>query len=70
MLVSHYKIELKEEPQFAHESFEERKTRVLAAKAGISLTYVTGFQYIEVPYSNLLSSVPFESPSSSNVGIN
>jgi hypothetical protein len=30
MLVSRYKIEVKEEPEFAGETFEERRARVLA----------------------------------------
>jgi hypothetical protein len=30
MLVSRYKIEVKEEPQFAGETFEERYARVMA----------------------------------------
>jgi hypothetical protein len=40
MLVSQYKISVKEEPQFAHETFEERKERILAYRLGITLTYV------------------------------
>lgn len=40
MLVSRYKIEVKDEPQFASETFEERKERVLVVKRGLSLTYV------------------------------
>ena len=31
MLVTRYQIEVKEEPQFANETFEERKARVLAS---------------------------------------
>ena len=38
LLISRYKIEVKEEPQFAGESFEARKDRILAAKTGITLT--------------------------------
>jgi hypothetical protein len=38
MLVSRYKIEVKEEPQFANESFEARKERILACSAGVTLT--------------------------------
>ncbi|KIM40203.1 hypothetical protein M413DRAFT_446366 [Hebeloma cylindrosporum] len=37
-LVSHYKLSIKEEPQFAHETFEERKARVLAARQGLTTT--------------------------------
>jgi len=38
MLVSRYKIEVKEEPQFAAESFDDRKARILATKSAITLT--------------------------------
>ncbi|KAK7051243.1 hypothetical protein VNI00_004743 [Paramarasmius palmivorus] len=38
MLVSQYKIELKDEPEFAGESFEQKKARLLACKPGITLT--------------------------------
>lgn len=38
MLVSRYKIEVKDEPQFAHETFEEKKARILEARPGITLT--------------------------------
>ncbi|KAH9485050.1 Cytochrome P450 monooxygenase 124 [Psilocybe cubensis] len=38
MLVSHYKIAIKEEPQFASESFEQRKARVLSCRAGLTVT--------------------------------
>jgi hypothetical protein len=36
MLVSKYKIEIKEEPQFAGETFEERYTRITASQHGIT----------------------------------
>jgi len=38
MLVSRYKIEVKEEPQFAAETFDEKKARVLALNPGITMT--------------------------------
>ncbi|KAI0705841.1 cytochrome P450 [Cytidiella melzeri] len=38
MLVSRYKIEVKEEPQFAGETFKQRKERILRAKPGLTLT--------------------------------
>ncbi|EKM52724.1 uncharacterized protein PHACADRAFT_126770 [Phanerochaete carnosa HHB-10118-sp] len=38
MLVSRYTIEVKEEPEFAGETFEERKERILHAKGGLTLT--------------------------------
>jgi len=40
MLVRRYKIEVKEDPKFAAESFEQRKERVLAAKPGLTLSPV------------------------------
>nr|BAL05196.1 cytochrome P450 [Phanerodontia chrysosporium] len=40
MLVSRYKIEVKEEPEFAGETFEQRKERILAARGGLTLTPV------------------------------
>ena len=43
MLVSHYRITIKEEPQFAGETFEERKSRILSARLGLTLTYVFFF---------------------------
>jgi len=38
MLVSKYKIEVKEEPQFAAETFEQRRERLLACRPGLTLT--------------------------------
>lgn len=38
MLVSRYKIEVKDEPQFAAESFEEKKARILKVAAVITQT--------------------------------
>ena len=38
MLVSKYKITIKEEPQFASETFEERKSRILYGTQGLTLT--------------------------------
>jgi hypothetical protein len=43
ILISQYKLTVKEEPQFATETFEERKTRVLAARAGLTTTWVFFF---------------------------
>ncbi|KAF8811211.1 cytochrome P450 [Phlegmacium glaucopus] len=40
MLVSQFKITIKEEPQFAAETFEQRKARLLSARAGLTLTPV------------------------------
>ena len=41
VLLSRYKIDIKEEPQFAGETFEEKKTRILTAKEVLTLTYVS-----------------------------
>lgn len=41
MLVSRYKIYVKEEPQFARETLEQRKRRVLETIDLISLTCVS-----------------------------
>jgi len=38
MMISRYKIEIKEEPQFASETFAEKSARVLASKPGITMT--------------------------------
>jgi hypothetical protein len=38
MLMSQYKVTVKEEPQFAGETFEERKRRVLNSKPGLTIT--------------------------------
>ncbi|KAI0321529.1 cytochrome P450 [Amylostereum chailletii] len=40
MLVSQYSVEIKDEPQFAQESFEERHARVLRSTQGLSTTPV------------------------------
>ncbi|EJC99158.1 614/534 cytochrome P450 [Fomitiporia mediterranea MF3/22] len=40
VLLARYRVEVKDEPRFAHETFEQRKARVLGAKAGITLTPV------------------------------
>jgi hypothetical protein len=38
MLVSRYKIEVKEEPEFAGETFEERYARITAFNQGLTTT--------------------------------
>ena len=40
MLVSQYKFKIKEEPQFADETFEERKSRILSVRQSLTLMYV------------------------------
>lgn len=39
MLLQRYKIELKEEPQYANETFEERKKRLMYGRPTITLVY-------------------------------
>lgn len=40
IIISRYKVTVKEEAEYAHETFEERKKRVLQSRAGITVTYV------------------------------
>ena len=40
MLISKYKIEVKEEPEFAGETFEERYARITAFDQGLTTTSV------------------------------
>ena len=40
ILVSRYKISLKEEPQFAREKMEEKRARVFATKQGVTISHV------------------------------
>lgn len=38
-LVQNYKVTVKEEPQFAHETLEQREKRILRTNAGLTTTY-------------------------------
>ena len=40
MIVRQYRVEVKEEPQFASETFEQRKERLLANMPGVTMTSV------------------------------
>ncbi|KAI5119153.1 hypothetical protein M0805_005232 [Coniferiporia weirii] len=40
VLIAHYRVEVMNEPQFTAETFEQRRERVLSAKAGITTTPV------------------------------
>ncbi len=40
MFIQSYKIELKEEPQYMNETFEDRKKRLMYGTAELALTYV------------------------------
>jgi len=39
-LIRHYQIEIQDEPQFKHETFEERKSRILEPQLTITLACV------------------------------
>ena len=47
MLISRYKVEIKDEPEFAGETFEERKERILQARQGVTLKYVSCILYTQ-----------------------
>ena len=53
LLALRYKIKVKEEPQFAGETFEEMSARLVDSKYGMTLTSV--FSYFTVPNYHLLS---------------
>ena len=38
LIIERYRVEIKEEPQFANETFEERKQRITRAKPGVTMT--------------------------------
>jgi len=40
LLISRYRVEIKDEPQFAHETWEQRKERVLRAESRVTLAPV------------------------------
>ena len=39
-IISRYKIEIQDEPQFKHETFEERKSRILDVQKLLTIAYV------------------------------
>lgn len=41
LLVMKYKLDIKPEPEFANETFEEKKERVLRYSHGLTITWVT-----------------------------
>lgn len=49
LMVSHYKLSIKEEPQFAGETFEQRKERVLKWKSGITIRLSYSYHFA-LPY--------------------
>ena len=38
MLISRFKVEVMEDPQFANETLEQKKRRIFKAKAGVTVT--------------------------------
>jgi hypothetical protein len=61
MLVYHYKIVVTDEPEFAGETFEQRKARVLACRAGLTITYVDSTRSDNI-HTNLIEPGRFVSP--------
>ena len=55
MLVSQYKIAIKEEPQFAGETFEEKKSRILSTRQIVTLTYVIFIFWIDERWNPIWS---------------
>ena len=43
-VIARYRVEVKDEPRFRGETFEQRKERILAARGGLTLTYVFNAQ--------------------------
>lgn len=64
LFVSRYKITVKEEPQFAHETFKQRRDRILKSAQGITVTCVyiqrSSSQYL-IPDDGLFYIAPFVS---------
>ena len=52
MLMSRYKVAIKEEPEYAHETFEERKARILNAKPGLTLTFVDTLLPLDINHTD------------------
>jgi hypothetical protein len=49
LLISKFKISIKDEPQFASETFQEKKERLSKSKVQLTLTYVCfAFQYVSM----------------------
>jgi len=43
-LISHYQIEIQDEPQFKHETFEECKSRILETQLTVTLACIDPVQ--------------------------
>ena len=56
ILVSQFKMTIKEEPQFVAETFEQRKKRILSARLGLTLTWVILWMMLELILMNVLFS--------------
>lgn len=46
-LITHYKIEIQDEPQFKYETFEERKSRILKTQLRLTVSCVDPVQLAE-----------------------
>lgn len=55
ILVSQFKITIKEELQFAAETFEQRKTRILSTRLGFTITWVVLWMMMWLMLINLFS---------------
>ena len=62
MLMSRYKVAIKEEPEYAHETFEERKARILNAKPGLTLTFVETFLPLDMNHTDDINICGLHSP--------
>ncbi|TDL22809.1 cytochrome P450 [Rickenella mellea] len=57
-IIQKYKIEVKDEPQFANETFDERRERVLACKNGLTLTDFPGYRTVLTGFGFLVAFLP------------
>ena len=48
VLLARYKVEVKEEPLYTSETFEERYKRIFHVKIGVTTTYVRWFSLLLV----------------------
>jgi hypothetical protein len=59
LMVSRYKIELVDEPQFAHETWEQKRARLTAARMDLGLRLAS---YLNFGTSLIRSCRPFKAP--------
>ena len=51
ILVSQFKFAIKEEPQFAAETFEQRKTRILSSRFALAVMWVFSVDDFKLDFS-------------------